>query len=256
MKSSNNKGNSYDPDIVDIVDISEMRDWTILEPSARSASVLEMDDVKELQVTSVQKLKSPKWRYRIGFGDYSIDVHEDIMVKYRMLQGAVFTKGDLEDIIAADEKQQTYADALTYLTRKPRTAYEISVRLREKGWGESAIASSIDRLISEGFIDDTVYAQEWAGQRIKKRGKGKLWVRQELRQKGISKSLIEEAINTVSEEDEFESALQLGIKKWRQTSGERIDRQRKTGAYLMRRGYSGGLVSRVLREVEQDEEHK
>lgn len=250
VRSNNGKGNSYDPEIIDI---SEQSDWTKLEPTHRPTSFLEVNDEAELKVTAVQKLKSPKWRYRIIFGEYSLDVHEDIMIKYRMIQGAVFSKRDLEDIVVADEKQQTYADALAYLARKPRTAYEISARLREKGWGESAIASNIERLTKEGFIDDTAYAQQWAGQRVTRKGKGKLWVKEELRQKGISKPLIEEALNSVSEEDEYGSALQLAHKKWNQTSGERIDRQRKVGAFLMRRGYSGSLVSRVLRQVGTDE---
>lgn len=256
LNSKKNKYNSYDDEVIDI---SEQDDWTRLQRNESDegndsplSSILELSDETELTVTAVQKLKKPKWRYRIVFGQYSIDVHEDIMIKYRMLQGAVFCKGDLEDIVAADEQQQTYADALSYLARKSRTAYEIVMRLREKGWGETAIESSIERLSNEGFIDDTAYAQQWANQRVKSKAKGKLWVKQELRQKGISKPLIEDALNSISEEEEFESALQLAIKKWNQTSGERIDKQRKTGAFLMRRGYSGSLVSRVLREVDQE----
>lgn len=256
LNPKKNKYNSYDDDVIDI---SEQEDWMVLQRNEENeantsplSSILELSDDTELTVTAVQKLKKPKWRYRIVFGSYSIDVHEDIMIKYRMLQGAVFSKSDLEDIVSADELQQTYADALSYLARKPRTAYEISIRLREKGWGETAIVSSIERLSNEGFIDDTAYAQQWANQRVKSKAKGKLWVKQELRQKGISKPLIEEALNSISEDEEFESALQLATKKWNQTSGERIDKQRKTGSFLMRRGYSGSLVSRVLREVDQD----
>lgn len=256
MSPKRDKYTSYDDDVIDI---SEQNDWTILqkdevneEHASPLTSILELSDEHELIVTAVQKLKKPKWRYRIVFGKYSIDVHEDIMIKYRMLQGAVFCKSDLEDIVTADEQQQTYADALSYLARKPRTAYEIAMKLREKGWGEKSIASSIERLNIEGFIDDTAYAQQWANQRVKSKAKGKLWVKQELRQKGISKPLIEEALNSISEEEEFESALKLAKKKWNQTSGEWIDRHRKTGSFLMRRGYSGSLVSRVLKEVDQD----
>ncbi|MNF08591.1 recombination regulator RecX [compost metagenome] len=46
----------------------------------------------------------------------------------------------------------------------------------------------------------------------------------------------------------------MGAKKWRQTSGEILDRKRKTGAYLMRRGFSGSLVSRVLRTLVQEQD--
>ncbi|MNJ64956.1 Regulatory protein RecX [compost metagenome] len=127
------------------------------------------------------------------------------------------------------------------------------MRLGEKGWNEDIINDVLNSLTEQGLVDDALYAQEWAGQRVKSRGKGKLWVRQELRQKGVSKPLIEEALIGVSEEDEYDSALQLGSKKWKSTSGEYIDKKRKVGAFLMRRGFSGALVSRVLRELSEND---
>ncbi|MMZ59029.1 Regulatory protein RecX [compost metagenome] len=203
----------------------------------------------DLEITSVQLLKRPKFRYRIFFGPYSLDVHEDVMIKYRMIKGSLFNKTELTEIVLADERQRGYADALQYLSRKPRTGYEISMRLGEKGWSEETISAVMDRLSKEGLINDALYAQEWAGQRVKSRGKGKMWIRQELRQKGVSKPLIEAALGEISEEAEFDSAMQLGAKKWRSTAGEYLDKKRKVGAFLMRRGFPGGLVSRVIREL-------
>lgn len=238
-----------------IVDISEERFWgnTTEESLAVESSFDDFPDEGELEITMVEALKRPKFRYRIHFGSYSVEVHEDVMIKYRMIKGAAFAKSDLEEIIAADERQRSYGDALVYLSRKPRTAYEIALRLEEKGWSEETVSDVLYRLKQERLIDDAAYAQEWAKQRVGSRGKGKLWVRHELRQKGIAKPLIEEALGEVSEEDEYNSALQLGAKKWRSTTGEFMDRKRKMGAFLMRRGYSGGLVSKVIRELAQQE---
>lgn len=243
----------------EIVDISDESFWQPLPKSADQRRPQEIEeDVQgldslpedmELTITSVLMLKRPKHRYQIRFGSYSLEVHEDVMIKYRMIKGAVFTKAELEDIVAADERQQSYADALKYLSLKPRTAYEISLRLGEKGWGQTTIEDVLARLQSEGYIDDAVYAQEWVSQRVRNRGKGKLWVRHELRQKGVSKPHIEEALGRLSEDDEYDSALQLGSKKWRSLSGEMSDKKRKTGAFLQRRGFSGGVVSRVMREL-------
>lgn len=243
----------------EIVDISDESFW---EPRPRdvgrdsdgegaeeTAGLDAFPEDLELVITSVMMLKRPKHRYRISFGVYSLEVHEDVMIKYRMIKGAVFTKVELEEIVAADERQQGYADSLKYLSLKPRTTYEIVQRLGEKGWGEETIQDVLARLQSEGYVDDAAYAQEWASQRVKLRGKGKLWVKHELRQKGVSKSHIEEALGEVSEDEEFESALHLGLKKWQGTTGEPLDRKRKTGAFLQRRGFSGGVVSRVMREL-------
>ena len=59
-------------------------------------------------------------------------VHEDVMLKYRMFKGNVFRKEELEEIIVADERQRAYVEALNHLSRKPRTAKEITQRLQQK----------------------------------------------------------------------------------------------------------------------------
>ncbi|AWB44371.1 RecX family transcriptional regulator [Paenibacillus sp. CAA11] len=203
-----------------------------------------------LPITGVERLKGrDKYRYRIRFGTHDIDVHEDVMIKFRMIKGAVFTKQELEEIVLADEKQQAYAAALNYLSRKPRTQHEVTMRLNEKGWEEGPVAEVIHRLEREGLLNDALYAREWAEQRVRSRGKGKMWVRQELRQKGVSKPLIEEALGEVAEEEEYQSALALAGKRWDKGSGEIVDRKRKIAAFLMRRGFSGSIASRVVRQL-------
>lgn len=248
-----------------IMDISEEDDWEAVRRSVNrdeSPAGSEKTDFvgldqfpedAELTITSVQMMKRPKYRYRIIFGTLSLEVHEDVMIKYRMIKGAVFTRNELEEVVLADERQRCYADALQYLSRKPRTAYEMTIRLGEKGWSDEHAAEAVRRLTDEGLLNDAAYAQEWASQRVRGRGKGKLWVRQELRQKGVSKPLIEEALDTVSEDEEYESAKELAAKKWRTTTGETVDRKRKTGTFLLRRGYQGALVSKVIRELAQQD---
>lgn len=259
----------------DVVDISEADFWNAgranrNKAASKAAKIIDISDDPssvqqplegiesfpaegELCVTSVTLLKRPKHRYKISFGTHTLEVHEDVMIKYRMMKGSVFTRDELEEIVLADERQRAYADALNALSRKMRTSYEIGMRLEEKGWTKEVVHEVLQRLREEKLIDDAVYAQEWAQQRVKSRGKGKMWVRHELRQKGVEKPLIEEALGMVSEEEELTSAHELALKKWRSSSGDVQDLRRKTGSFLMRRGYSGSLVSRVLRNIIEQE---
>lgn len=194
-------------------------------------------------------LKKPKYRYRISFGPYEMSVHEDVMIKYRMMKGSIFRKEELEEIIIADERQRAYVEALRFLERKPRTAKEVTVRLQEKGMTAEGTGHALERLRQEGLVDDTLYARQWAQQRITGQKKGRMWVRQELRQKGIESDLIAEALDEVDHETELESCYVIGKKKWRQGGGEVLDRKRKTGAFLMRRGFTGEQVRQVLNRL-------
>ncbi|ANS74069.1 hypothetical protein AWM70_05340 [Paenibacillus yonginensis] len=212
---------------------------------------------EQLEITSVKQLQGWKnrQRYRICFMEHCLEVHENTMIKFRMLKGGLFTRTELEEIVKADEKQQAYAAGLAYLGRKPRTRHEVTVRLQEKGWSERVAVQTADRLEREGYLNDAEYAVEWAQQRLEGQGKGKLWIRQELRQKGISKPYIEAALEQVDEEAEFEAARTLAEKRWQRTNGEPQERKRKIGAFLMRRGFKGGVVSRVIRGLgETDDE--
>ncbi|ASA22188.1 regulatory protein RecX [Paenibacillus donghaensis] len=209
-----------------------------------------------LEITKVERKKKSDRRYVIHFGVYNMTVHEDVMIKYRMITGSSFVKADLEEIVVADERQRAYVEGLRYLERKPRTAMEITRRLREKEIGETIIGEVVQRLQQERLVDDPLYAKQWAEQRITNQRKGKMWIRQELREKGIDKSLISEALENISPEQELESALQTGRKKWNLIRGEVQDKRRKTGAFLMRRGFSGEMVRQVLNMLLQEEKYE
>ncbi|WP_410510895.1 RecX family transcriptional regulator [Paenibacillus sp. BR2-3] len=210
-------------------------------------------DDELLEITRVERLKRSDHRYIIHFGPYNLTVHEDVMIKYVMFKDSRFTKCDLEEIVLADERQRAYVEGLRYLGYKPRTALEMTRRLRQKEIGETIIRETLERLQREQYIDDTLYAQQWVEQRITSQRKGKMWIRQELREKGIDKSLITEALDNISPEQEKDSALQSARKKWNLIRGEVPDKRRKTGAYLMRRGFSGELVRQVLQILVQEE---
>ncbi|MEK5280543.1 MULTISPECIES: regulatory protein RecX [Paenibacillus] len=199
-----------------------------------------------LEITKVERQKKSDHRYIIHFGAYNMTVHEDVMIKYRMITGNSFMKADLEEIVVADERQRAYVEGLRYLERKPRTAMEMTRRLRQKEIGETIIAEVVQRLHQERFLDDPLYAKQWAEQRIANQRKGKMWIRQELREKGIDKTLISEALENITPEQELESALETGRKKWNLIRGDASDKRRKTGAFLMRRGFSGDMVRQVI----------
>ncbi|WP_340003814.1 RecX family transcriptional regulator [Paenibacillus sp. FSL K6-0276] len=227
------------------------------ESEAQDEQVLsDFPDGELLEITKVERQKKSDHRYIIHFGAYNMTVHEDVMIKYRMITGNSFMKADLEEIVVADERQRAYVEGLRYLERKPRTAMEMTRRLRQKEIGETIIAEVVQRLQQERFLDDPLYAKQWAEQRITNQRKGKMWIRQELREKGIDKTLISEALENVSPEQELESALQTGRKKWNLIRGEATDKRRKTGAFLMRRGFSGDMVRQVINTLLEEDNYE
>ncbi|WP_270170495.1 RecX family transcriptional regulator [Paenibacillus sp. SYP-B4298] len=209
-------------------------------------------------IVSVRRDKQRKGRYLLytaGREEPLLSVHEDILVQYKLLKGVEVTQAELEDIIRTDSRQTAYAMAIAYLGVKPRTRKEIERYLKRKELDAELIEQVADRLEQERIIDDREYARMYASQRLRNHAKGRLAIRQELQQRGVSKQAAEQATSELDEETELAAALRAAERKWPYIKGEYRDRKRKLTMFLMRKGYPSDVVRLALKTaaVEADE---
>lgn len=210
-------------------------------------------DERTTMIVKVVRDEKQSGRYTIYFEHAEpLNVHEDVMVKYRLLRGTEVSLDFMEEIIRADEKNKAYVQSLKYLQRKPRTRNEIAKYLLQKAYEEDIIAQVLEQLEREWLVDDAVYAAQWAEQRVNRHYKGRRWIQQELKQKGVQEQHIADAMAAIDPEQEKESARAAAKKKWRQTSGDSKSRQQKVAAFLARRGYPTDLCRQAARDVAQD----
>lgn len=203
-------------------------------------------------ITKVERQKGNKHRYNIFLDEeYAFSVHEDIMVKHRLIKGESVERARIETIVRDDERHQAYLEGIRYIGRRPRSQKEVKLHLKEKGYEPEQIDEVVDRLQSERYLDDGSFAKLWTEHRIISQRKGRRWVEMELTQKGVDDGDIAAAFREIDPEEEFAGAWELGLKKWRITGGEGLERKRKVMAFLMRRGYSNELVNRVIRKLSQ-----
>ncbi len=112
----------------------------------------------------------------------------------------------------------------------------------------------LDRFVEVGLVDDAAFASLWVESRHRTRGAARSVLRQELRRKGVSPELAEEAVSSVSAEAERERAVQLVRVKARSlTRLEPEARVRRLVGMLQRRGYSAGVAYAVVRDVVRDD---
>ncbi|MCG7407418.1 RecX family transcriptional regulator [Paenibacillus sp. ACRRX] len=203
-------------------------------------------------IIRVEQDEAQKGRYTIHFEHAApLNVHEDVMIKYRLLRGAEVSLDFMEEIVRADEKTRAYVQALKYLQRKPRTSTEISRNLIQKGYDEEIIQIVVQQLEREWLVDDGAYAEQWTEQRVTRHLKGRRWVQHELKQKGVHERHIANAMASLDPEQELESAFHAARKKWRQTSGEAHLRRQKVAAYLARRGFPTDMARKAAYEASQ-----
>ena len=113
------------------------------------------------------------------------------------------------------ERQAALAFALNYLSYRPRSRKEVCDRLLQKGYAESIIWGVVDYLTERQYLDDRVFAHDWADFLVRHKIVGRIFLRRELRLKGVSENIIEEVIRDVypSEDREKDLALQLAQKR-------------------------------------------
>jgi regulatory protein len=214
---------------------------------------------RHAKITSVELHASDKQRFIIHLdGEPAFIVHEDLLVKYRLLKGETLTVQQVKEIEAEEDRTKAYLEGLSYLSRRPRSAKEVHQHLKRKAYPPEWINFAVQRLQEQGYLNDRQFAKQWTSHRIRSQKKGRLWIRQELAEKGIAKEQIAEAIQEVDKDTEYRNALELARRRWK--GGDSVDERKqrqKLMAFLLRRGYPSSIVHRALREVTtiSDEDH-
>ena len=153
----------------------------------------------------------------------------------------------------ADPESVARAIALRMLERQPRTRLELERAMARRDVPSDVAAAILDRFTEVGLVDDGAFAQAWVDSRHRGRGLARRALSAELRRRGVDESVLQEAVSTVSDDDERAAARALVERKARtMTSLPHEVRMRRLVAMLGRKGFGGQTAVSVVREVLAD----
>ena len=156
----------------------------------------------------------------------------------------------IKEIEAADAAKQVL---LRRLSHAPRTRKELAKDLKDKDISDEVANVALDRFEEVGLINDQALASNYVSSQHELKGLGKNALRQQLRAKGVSDDVAQEAISQISDDQEFQAAFALACKKIRSLQKDDAKTQlRKIVGVLARKGYSSNLAFRVAKEVITD----
>jgi regulatory protein len=204
-------------------------------------------------ITAVQQQRNNRHRFNIYVDDeYVFAVHEDILVKHRIIKGERMDPSRIEQVLQDEELHKAYADALGFIGRRPRSRQEVLQKLQHKGYAQSIMDQVVGKLLERDYINDQQFAKIWTEHRIHAHKKGRKWIQQELIAKGLSKQHITEALSEIDSEEEFQNAYHLAAKKWNQLRDlPKLAKNQKTAAFLIRRGFPNDIVRRILGQLNE-----
>lgn len=193
-------------------------------------------------------------------GKYAFSVDEENLFKLDLYVDREITEEEIQSINQVCNISKAKKIALRYIVFKPRTEYEIRVKIKEQGFDEQIIQIVVDQLKEMEYINDRLYAEKYIKDalKLKKIGVKRIYV--ELQQRGIEREIIEEQINACNP-DECEILKPLVQKKlgnisWDECSQpDEISYQAKSAqlnkirSYFIRKGYSLETINRCLDEI-------
>jgi regulatory protein len=152
-----------------------------------------------------------------------------------------------------NKRTESFAKARDYafflLKFRLRSENELAGRLKLKKIPAETIKEVVSFLKEKRFIDDNVFARAWINSRLKK-PLGLRRIKQELRQKGVDKEIIE--AQTAKLEDYSEGKTVLDLAKGRLNrlkAAEPVVAKRRVYAFLLRRGFSPEVVIDTLNQL-------
>jgi len=205
------------------------------------------------KITSIEPQKKHKARYNIYVDNkFFIGVDEDVVIKYSLSTGKEVTDDFLQNVVKAEEYARAFNAALNKLSYRARSQSEIEKALKEKGYNDEVIKTTIDKLIKYKYLDDVTFANSLIKEKQIFSKAGKQKVKQELYRKGIDREIINQLLTeNISDEEEYERALELAKERYTRLdpAEDRNSKYRKLSGLLARKGYSYGIISKVMRAI-------
>jgi regulatory protein len=157
---------------------------------------------------------------------------------------------------AEDDPEVVLEAAARFLEVRARSVAEVRRRLISAGYRMELVEGAISRLAELGILDDEAFARAWVESRDRARPRGERAIREELRQKGVDRSIVDATLEERRDESDgaHEVAAAERLLARNQRSLQRIadPRQRRQRAYalLARNGFDPETCREVASRVE------
>lgn len=153
----------------------------------------------------------------------------------------------LEELTRAAESVRCRDAAFRLLSVRPRSRDEMRWALKQRGFAMETIVETLSELTEQGQLDDGAFARYWAENRSAFRPRSRLLTGLELKRKGVSEEIINQAVGDI---DDAESAYRAAGERARKiTYRDYAEFRRRLGDFLRRRGYGYEVIRETLSRV-------
>ncbi len=198
-------------------------------------------------VTDIVELTKSRCRVFID-GSFAFVLYKGELRKYSVEKDKEITAEVYSELTALVLPKRAKMRSMKLLENKDYTEKQLRDKLKQGEYPKEAIEEAVSYVKSYHYIDDDRYAAAYIEYHMENKSRQRIF--QDLLKKGIDKARIEkqweklELMGLQGNEEEMIRAL-LEKKHYFEKPAD-IKEQRRVYAFLMRRGFSGDLVRKVM----------
>ena len=201
-------------------------------------------------ITKIEAQKRSKDRVNIYVDEeYFMAVYAELVYTHSLKKGMEIDKDSLESLLHDEIYMKAKNKALSILSKSDQS----EKKLREKllnDYDENIVEEVIEFLKGYKLINDNLLAEKIVHDNMNLSKFGKNKIKQNLYNKGIADSDIQDAISQIDPDEEYENAKYLAEKRLKRLKGEDRNKiNQKIYQHLAYKGFSYDIIKRVLREL-------
>ncbi len=206
-----------------------------------------------MKVLSVKKQNN---RVSVVFDDGNIvSLFEDIFLEHKLFVDAEISSEFYFKIIEQNDERIAINFAKKLLAVRLYSIKSLKAKLLKKIDNINIIDKVISLLLEYGYLNDFEFARLFIKDRLLNKKKGRVKIRYDLKKEGIEPEIIDELLNSIEDDTEFDTAMKLAQSKIRTIKQqEEIKMKSRIFRFLQSRGYGRSVCSKVLNNLFKNNE--
>ncbi len=184
----------------------------------------------------------------------TLEIHRDVVFTYHLHKDMLLSPDKQDMLLQESQRLFVREKAVALLGRRAHSVQELRRKLLQRGCSPEYIEPLLDELQQRGYLDDRAFARAFIQSHMKSRAWGPRRLHAELIKRGVERTLIEETLASLLEEEQlFARAYQLAQKFLERPRIQRespLHRKQKLFNFLVRKGYSYDLCRQVVAALE------
>ncbi len=214
--------------------------------------------IRSMRITAIEPQARDAERVNIYVdGRFLLGASAEVVARLDLEVEQELQPDQLEELHGEEALQQAVERAYNFLSYRPRSRVEVRRYLKRKETPPAIIEAALAKLDRLNLTNDEAFTTFWIENRAQFSPRGERALKNELRQKGVERDIVDELVD--DEQDE-ELALRAGRKKAqslaRLPTMDLATFRTRLGSFLQRRGFGYAVVSRAVRMLWEETQER